>query len=271
MGRERVLDKSSGNGMKKNPVSGLDGDPVVDSFFDEEPDGKLPVPEGLVVYAIGDIHGRSDLLDRLHEGILADTTVRPAEERLIVYLGDYIDRGEDSAGVVDRLVEQPLPGFDAVHLCGNHEDFLLRFLLDERVAPHWLYNGGDATLASYGVPVENDWSRMQRSLVRALPRRHLAFLENLALSYEVGDYLFVHAGIRPGLPLDGQRREDLLWIRNEFLAATASHGRIVVHGHSIAHEAEFRSNRIGIDTGAYMTGRLTCLVLEGAEQLLIQT
>jgi serine/threonine protein phosphatase 1 len=257
--------------MKRNPASSLDRDPVVDALVDEDPSSNLPIPAGLAVYAIGDIHGRSDLLDRLHEAILADAAGRPAVGRRIVYLGDYIDRGEDSAGVIDRLVEEPLPGFDAVHLCGNHEDFLLRFLVDERIAPHWLHNGGDATLASYGVPIESDWGRMQRNLLRALPRRHLAFLENLALSHEVGDYLFVHAGIRPGLPLDWQRREDLLWIRNEFLTATAPHGRIVVHGHSIAHEPEFRSNRIGIDTGAYMTGRLTCLVLERSEQLLIQT
>jgi serine/threonine protein phosphatase 1 len=229
------------------------------------------VPAGVTIYAIGDIHGRSDLLDGLHERIQADAAGRGSGERRLVYLGDYIDRGEDSAGVVERLSGGGLPGFSAVHLCGNHEDFLLRFLLEENVAPHWLLNGGDATLASYGVAAEGDWGRMQRQLRRALPARHLEFLENLALSHEAGGYLFVHAGIRPGLPLDRQRREDLLWIRGEFLQAAGSHGRIVVHGHSITGQVEFRANRIGIDTGAYMSGRLTCLVLEGAGRRLITT
>ena len=236
-----------------------------------DPRSAPAVPAGVALYAVGDIHGRADLLDRLHGAILADAAARPAAERWIVYLGDYIDRGEDSAGVIDRLVERPLAGFRAVHLCGNHEDFLLRFLMDESVAPHWLFNGGDATLASYGLAVDRDWTRLQRNLRRALPRRHLAFLEGLALSHAAGDYLFVHAGIRPGLPLDRQRREDLLWIRGEFLDSTAPHGRIVVHGHSIAHEVEFRANRIGIDTGAYMTGRLTCLALAGSERRIIGT
>lgn len=236
-----------------------------------DPRSAPAIPEGVALYAVGDIHGRADLLDRLHGAILADAAARPAAERRIVYLGDYIDRGEDSAGVIDRLVERPLAGFRAVHLCGNHEDFLLRFLVDENVAPHWLFNGGDATLASYGLEPDRDWTRLQRNLRRALPSRHLAFLEGLALSHAAGDYLFVHAGIRPGLPLDRQRREDLLWIRGEFLDSTAPHGRIVVHGHSIAHEVEFRANRIGIDTGAYMTGRLTCLALKGSEQRIIGT
>jgi serine/threonine protein phosphatase 1 len=236
-----------------------------------DPRSAPAIPEGVALYAVGDIHGRADLLDRLHHAILADAAARAAAERRIVYLGDYIDRGEDSAGVIERLVERPLAGFRAVHLCGNHEDLLLRFLTDESVAPHWLHNGGDTTLASYGLAPDRDWTRLQRNLRRALPRRHLAFLEALALSHAAGDYLFVHAGIRPGLPLDRQRREDLLWIRGEFLDSTAPHGRIVVHGHSIAHEVEFRANRIGIDTGAYMTGRLTCLALEGSERRLIGT
>lgn len=236
-----------------------------------DPRSAPAIPEGVAVYAVGDIHGRADLLDRLHDAILADAAARAAAERRIVYLGDYIDRGEDSAGVIERLVERPLPGFRAVHLCGNHEDFLLRFLVDESVTPHWLHNGGDTTLASYGVPIDRDWTRLQRNLRRALPPRHLAFLEALALSHAAGDYLFVHAGIRPGLPLDRQRREDLLWIRGEFLDSTASHGRIVVHGHSIAQEVEFRANRIGIDTGAYMTGRLTCLALDGGKRRIIGT
>lgn len=236
-----------------------------------DPRAAPAVPDGLALYAVGDIHGRADLLDRLHAAIRADAETRPAVERRIVYLGDYIDRGEDSAGVIDRLVAGPPPGFAAVHLCGNHEDFLLRFLADASVAPHWLHNGGDATLASYGLAVERDWVRLQRNLRRALPRRHLAFLEGLALSHAAGGYLFVHAGIRPGLPLDRQRREDLLWIRGEFLDSSVPHGPVVVHGHSIAGEPEIRANRIGIDTGAYMSGRLTCLALEGAARRFIRT
>lgn len=234
-------------------------------------DAALQVPEGCAIYAVGDVHGCVTLLDRLQQKILADADAGGARDRVIVYLGDYIDRGPASAGVLDRLIERPLPGFRSVHLCGNHEDYLLRFLADPSVGPNWHFNGGDATLASYGLDPSRDWSELRSGLARALPTRHRRFLEALALAHVEGDYAFVHAGIRPGLPLDRQQREDLLWIRGEFLRSELRHEKIVVHGHSIVRAPELRANRIGIDTGAYMSGRLTCLVLEGAERRLLSS
>lgn len=228
------------------------------------------LPPGLIVYAVGDIHGRSDLLSELEARIAADAASRPAERRLIVYLGDYVDRGPDSRGVVDRLLEGPPAGFDAVHLRGNHEDFLLRFLEDDSIGRAWLMNGGDATLESYGVlpssgvPDEAPIAVLQREFRRLLPPRHLGFLRGLRLRHRAGSYVFVHAGIRPGIPLDAQIDDDLMWIRDDFLYSTADHGAVVVHGHSIRLEPERLRNRIGIDTGAYASGRLTALVLEEA-------
>ncbi len=229
------------------------------------------LPDDRLVYAIGDIHGRADLLAELHWRILADAAERPPRRRSVVYLGDYVDRGPDSRAVIALLLESPLDGFEATHLIGNHEEFLLRFLEDESASDAWLPNGGDATLASYGV---DPWMRaadggaaleMQRAFQRRLPARHLAFLRGLSLSHQLGSYYFVHAGIRPGTALDAQRREDMLWIREPFLDSKADHGAVVVHGHSIRRRPERRDNRIGIDTGAYASGTLTALVLEPAE------
>lgn len=236
---------------------------------------RAQAPAGSRVYAVGDIHGRADLLAALHRMIGDDAAARPVSRRVVVYVGDYIDRGPDSRAVIDILLDAPLAGFASVHLLGNHEAFLLDFLDDSAVGPDWLFNGGAETLASYGV--ESPWpfgdppDRMQTELRRRLPARHLTFLRDLRLSHVEGDYLFVHAGVRPGVPLDRQARRDLLWIRGEFLDSDADLGKVVVHGHSIADEPEQRANRIGIDTGAYMTGRLTCLVLEGAERRFLAT
>jgi len=232
-------------------------------------------PAGSRVYAIGDIHGRADLLAALHRMIRDDAAGRPVSRRVAVYVGDYIDRGPDSRAVIDLLLDAPLAGFESVHLLGNHEAFLLDFLDDAAIGPDWLFNGGAETLASYGVespwPFGDPLDRMQTEFRRRLPARHLTFLRGLRLSHVEGDYLFVHAGVRPGVPLDRQARDDLLWIRDEFLDSGTDLGKVVVHGHSIAHEPEQRANRIGIDTGAYMTGRLTCLVLEGADRRFLAT
>jgi serine/threonine protein phosphatase 1 len=159
---------------------------------------------------------------------------------------------------------------------GNHEDFMLRLLEDPSIAPLWIVNGGDATLYSYGVDWRGpygagDLEAISKGLRAALPDRHLKFLRSLALSHEEGDYLFVHAGIRPGRDLATQTPEDLMWIRDEFLRSDADHGKVVVHGHSISPEPELLDNRIGIDTGAFATGRLTCLVLDGATRRILQT
>ncbi len=232
---------------------------------------------GTRVYAIGDVHGRLDLLDRLVERILADAKDRPAGLCTLVTLGDYIDRGPNSAAVLDRLIDFASPAIRLVALAGNHEESMLRFLDDISVGPTWLYYGGSETLRSYGVAAPRHADepatlrRLQDELKSRLPRRHRDFLTGLPASHVAGDYMFVHAGIRPGVPLAAQARDDLLWIRDEFLRSEADHGKVVVHGHTIAPEAELCRNRIGLDTGAFATGRLTCVVLEAASQRLLQT
>ncbi len=226
------------------------------------------------LYAIGDIHGRADLLREMHRRIAADAAAHPAADKMIVYLGDYVDRGPDSRGVIDILLDAPLDGFRTVFLKGNHEAFMLAFLDGDLDAGRgWLFNGGDAALGSYDVPFRysHGLEQTRADLAAALPASHRAFLDTLQLHHSAGDYLFVHAGIRPGVALADQDAHDLLWIREEFLDSTADHGRIVVHGHSIERAPVFRPNRIGIDTGAYATGRLTCLVLNGTERAIIQT
>jgi serine/threonine protein phosphatase 1 len=241
------------------------------------PDIVLPrVPEGSRVYAVGDIHGRIDLLRMIHTLIRADAGANPAPRNVVVYLGDYIDRGPDSAAVVDYLIDQPIPGFTSMHLLGNHEDTLIRFLSDASVTSQWLGYGGSETLLSYGVrppyaDSDRDILRAQVELRERFPERHLRFFRGLKLCHAEGDFFFVHAGIRPGVALDAQTPEDCLWIRDRFLYSEEDHGRIVVHGHTITEAPDVRRNRIGIDTGAFATGRLTCLVLAGERWSFIQT
>lgn len=229
-------------------------------------------PRGTRIYAIGDIHGRLDLLRALHQRIRDDAQGSAASRKMVVYLGDYIDRGSESREVIDLLLDDPLPGFHAVHLKGNHEKALLDFLTDTSVAPEWFYYGGDATLTSYNVARPEPGGgpqallQVQAELQAKLPPRHLAFYRSLSLFHREGDYLFVHAGVRPGLPIESQREDDLLWIRDDFLRSDADHGCVVVHGHTISPRPEVKGNRIGIDTGAYATGRLTCLCLEEDER-----
>jgi serine/threonine protein phosphatase 1 len=235
------------------------------------------VPAGTCVYAVGDIHGRADLLSEMHGLILSDAAASSAVRRVVVYLGDYVDRGLESRQVVDLLLDEPLAGFESIHLKGNHEEFMLVFLEDTGIGPGWLNNGGNATLYSYGVGLGEAPGMAERleaaqaDLSGKLPPRHLRFLESLRLTHEEGDYLFVHAGIRPGIPLESQKEEDMLWIRDAFLDSTRDHGKIVVHGHSITPEPEVLPNRIGIDTGAFSSGTLTCLVLEGSARDFILT
>ena len=235
-------------------------------------------PPGTRLYAIGDIHGRLDLLLRLQALIAADAARSSAPRRVLVYIGDYIDRGPDSAGVLDLLLDRPLPGFEIVHLLGNHEDTLLQFPDDMTVGPSWLTYGGVQTLESYDIEVppsswrdEREIRRLQGEVRKRVPRRHVEFMRSLSLMHVEGDYLFVHAGIRPGIPLERQERDDLLWIRDEFLRSSADHGKIVVHGHTISEAPVVQSNRIGIDTGAFHTDRLTCVVLEGSSRTFLHT
>ncbi|WP_119165236.1 metallophosphoesterase family protein [Algihabitans albus] len=235
------------------------------------------VPDGTRVYAIGDIHGQIDQLRDLQSQIVADAASGAPGRRLLVYLGDYVDRGQDSAAVVEHLIAGPPEGFEAVTLKGNHEALLLDFLIAPDAGATWLVNGGKATLASYGIDAEQDdpddeeWLHgLHRRFVAALPQRHRTFFQGLAISHGEGDYFFAHAGIRPGVALEAQSAEDLIWIRYPFLQSKVDFGKIVVHGHTPDRSPVERDNRIGIDTGAVYGGRLTALVLEGAERRFLQ-
>jgi serine/threonine protein phosphatase 1 len=232
------------------------------------------VADGTRLYAVGDIHGRLDLLREIDGRIRDDAAAARSARNTVIYLGDYIDRGDQSREVVDWLIDRPLPGFQRVLLLGNHEDSLLQFLTDVQIGPAWLAYGGAATLLSYGVKppsTDREFVRVQEELRDRLPSRHLAFMRGLALCHVEGDYYFVHAGIRPGVPLDLQKQEDMLWIRDEFLLSRQDFGKIVVHGHTITEAPEIRRNRIGIDTGAFASGRLTCLVLQGEAWSFLHT
>jgi serine/threonine protein phosphatase 1 len=244
-------------------------------------DGRTPeVPAGTVVYAIGDIHGRADLLAELHDAIVADAAVRRATRRLIVYLGDYVSRFPRGREVIEMLLAPAPRGFARVFLKGNHEDTVVRFLDGElRAGQHWLHYGGEATAAEYGVRADRKAAELEaagleavrRRLVQGLPAAHQGFFRSLALSHREGGYAFVHAGLRPGVPFDRQAAGNVLWIRDRFLRSDADFGYTVVHGHTISPTPEVRHNRIGIDTGAYRSGRLTCLVLEESSRAFLQT
>ncbi|HEY8032958.1 MAG TPA: metallophosphoesterase [Methylocella sp.] len=224
------------------------------------------LPEGLRIYAVGDIHGRADLLKILFSRVDEDLNEHPISETIHVFLGDYIDRGQNSAAVLDLLIERAKT-HRMLCLKGNHEHFLSEFLENPAVLKHWAHYGALPTLASYGLtPAINanpeDQVQLSASLRNALPKSHSQFLAGLKLFFTCGDFFFVHAGVRPGTPLSHQCEEDLLWIRDDFLMHEESFEKIIVHGHTPVRQPEVRSNRINIDTGAYATGRLTCLRLE---------
>lgn len=225
------------------------------------------VPVGHRVYAVGDIHGRFDLLEKLL-GLIRAGAAGAVEHNMLVFLGDYVDRGPQSKDVVQRLVELDWPGWEIVALRGNHEQMMLDFCDNADVYPLWRENGAAETLASYGVrpPSFNDcaeFARAREDFLGKLPPAHLAFLRALPLFHTVGDYFFVHAGVRPAVALDRQSPDDLIWIREEFLFSDLVLDKIVVHGHSPSERPEVRSNRIGVDTGAYATDCLTAAILEG--------
>jgi serine/threonine protein phosphatase 1 len=229
----------------------------------------MGMPENHRVYCIGDIHGRMDLLSKVQQKIAADAADYQGV-KTIIYLGDYIDRGMDSKGVVDCLLGAGFPGFNKVHLLGNHEQVLLQFLLttDPAIGFNWFKFGGLATLISYGVevrgiPVLKDLVRLRAELTEKMPAEHLEFYKRLTLSFEMGDYYFVHAGIRPKVKLHQQQSDDQLWIREDFLNSKLFHGKKIVHGHTVTEEPVLLPNRIGLDTGAYSSGKLTCAVFEG--------
>ncbi|MDR3530596.1 MAG: metallophosphoesterase [Rhodopila sp.] len=218
------------------------------------------LPRGRRVYAIGDIHGYREKLSALHALIAADLAARPTGSAVLVHLGDYIDQGPDSAGVVALLASgPPVQGVPVVNLLGDHERMLLDALSGDRAAAtDWLWAGGKEALASWGLSADlprEDWEA-------ALPPSHVSWLRGLALTHREGDYLFVHAGIRPGVPLGEQARDDLVTMRHPFLSTEQDLGVIVVHGHSSSPSVPIAVNRIGLDTGAGIGGKLTCAVLE---------
>lgn len=231
---------------------------------------------GWRAYAVGDIHGRLDLLDQLLAEIHAQLARRPAHKALLVFVGDLIDRGPSSAEVIERLRTYRRDGVKTMFLLGNHEEVLLRILGGEpELITKWRWFGGAECLKSYGVDPSQLTGRSEQEaleIVRnAIPKEHKEFLESFVDTCRFGDYLFVHAGIRPGVEVDQQSQTDLRWIREPFLLDDTDHGFVVVHGHTISPEVELMPNRIGIDTGAYRTGVLTALAIEGSRTWFLQT
>jgi Calcineurin-like phosphoesterase len=224
------------------------------------------IPAGVRLYIIGDIHGCSDLLDQMVEVIHRDIEKHGWRESLTITLGDYVDRGSDSRGVLERLVRNPFPS-RYIALKGNHEALFESFMRDGSDADIWLRFGGLETLHSYGVPVSEVMvgkgaKEAARALNLVVPKVHRAFLSSLKNSISINGYFFCHAGVRPNVPLDQQSENDLFWIRDEFLTSDNDFGKMIIHGHSPHEWPEVKRNRVNIDTGAFATGRLTCLVIE---------
>jgi diadenosine tetraphosphatase ApaH/serine/threonine PP2A family protein phosphatase len=238
--------------------------------------GRRPsLPAGQRIYAIGDIHGRLDLLDQLLVRTEGDIASRPIASALYVFLGDYIDRGPQSRETIDRLIAHG-DTHESVFLKGNHEQIALKCLSDRGLFAQWMRLGGRETLVSYGVAPESPMNgtpiaALQAAFHDALPQAHFRFFRDLQNSFACGDFFFAHAGVKPGVALEDQKESDLLWIRGEFLSSQSDFGKIIVHGHTPAGEIEVERNRINIDTGAFATGRLTCLVIEGASLSVIDT
>jgi serine/threonine protein phosphatase 1 len=238
--------------------------------------GRRPsLPAGLRIYAVGDIHGRLDLLNELLARIKTDIALRPTERSVYVFLGDYIDRGPSSRETIDRLIEHGAT-HETVFLKGNHELIAIKCLSDRGLFDQWLRLGGMETLVSYSVPAETlasgkQIAELQSAFHSALPQAHFRFFRDLQTSFSCGDFFFAHAGVKPDVELPQQKENDLLWIREEFLSSNRDFGKIVVHGHTPASEIEVKPNRINIDTGAFATGRLTCLVIDDGSLSLIDT
>jgi len=233
-------------------------------------------PAGYRAYVIGDVHGRLDLLEDLLCKIHAELQHRPAAKTLLVLLGDLIDRGPSSAQVVERLRTYKREGVESVFLLGNHEEVLLRVLGgDVELATKWMQFGGLQCLESYGINAAQLRHTRNDEIIElaraAIPQSHIKFIDGFFDSWCFGDYLFVHAGIRPGVRLERQRRADVRWIREPFLSDVRDHGAVIVHGHTISDAIDERPNRIGIDTGAYRTGVLTALAIEGAHRWVTDT
>jgi serine/threonine protein phosphatase 1 len=247
-------------------------------FARKKPHIIQPVLQGRRVYAIGDVHGRRDQLTALLDLIRHDSETGARPPRIdVIMLGDYIDRGRESAAVLDLIQSLRLPGMTLTVLRGNHEQVLLDLAHRPRQQQleQWMTYGGLETLASYGLSSQllysNDPDAILAAMKQAIPQSHLDLLDRLPLTLRIGDYFFTHAGVRPGRPLDAQDERDLLWIREPFLSSPRDFGAVVVHGHSISRTVESHPNRIGIDTGAYATGILTAVVLEEDQRRFLAT
>lgn len=233
--------------------------------------GEARAPEGMRLYAIGDVHGCDGLLAAAHAAIAADLARHPVADHRIIHVGDYVDRGPDNPGVIERLAAAMERDPRVICLLGNHDAMMDAFLRAPALAgPDWLANGGDKTLADYGITADpkagaDDLAAIAAAFAARIPPRHRRFLADLALSARFGDFFFCHAGIRPGVALDAQDPEDLIWIRKPFLKDPSDHGVVVIHGHTPVREPEVMPNRIDIDTGAVWRGRLTTIAIEGTD------
>lgn len=237
----------------------------------DETRGSFRVPEGQRVYAIGDIHGRDDLFAQLIEMIRVDAAARGPAKVTLILLGDLVDRGPDSAQVVERAMQLREEFSDMRLLTGNHEEcFLAALTGDVRRVRYFMRIGGEATIRSYWEDdvsfSEASFEDVAKRLPSLVPPEHINFLGHGEDVIEIGDYAFVHAGIRPGIPLEKQSLSDLRWIRDEFLDDLGDHGKMIVHGHSITARPDEQANRIGIDLGAFKSGTLACLGLEGGRR-----
>lgn len=235
------------------------------------------IPAGCVVWAVGDIHGRSDLAGPLIHAIRADLLAAPATRKVLVFLGDHVDRGPDSRGVLDQIVSvKGDPTLEVHTLRGNHEDRMEAFLDQPELGPGWCEYGGREALMSYGVvpPVMKGdiegWIAAAVALREALPEAHLQLLRGQSHSLSIGDYFFAHAGARPGVALEAQTPEDLMWIRQPFLDHPAPFEKVVVHGHTPTETVVSDARRIGVDTGAYATNVLSAVRLDGDTRALLQ-
>lgn len=237
---------------------------------------KPGVPDGVVVWAVGDVHGRLDLLRPLVDTIVSEARTSSMDRKVVVFLGDYVDRGPESRGVLQYLAEiQRDESIEWRFLKGNHEEAMLDFLDDPSAGARWCEYGGDATLASYGLRLPDmrhmveAWARIATDLDHKLTTRERAFLEGLELSVTVGDYFFAHAGARPGESLDRQTTRDLMWIRNSFLESDVEFEKVVVHGHTPTRDVYVDHRRIGVDTKAYESGILSALRIQGRARAVL--
>jgi len=230
-------------------------------------------PDGMRLYAIGDVHGRLDLLQRMHDAIDSEIARDRPDDWRIIHLGDYCDRGPQTRGVLDFIIGRQAVDNRVLSLRGNHDDGMLNFLNDKGEQRIFTQHGGDATARSYGV--EADFAseasiRVVRAVLRsAVPQSHKDFLDSLPLNAVFGDFFFVHAGIRPGIPLNMQDPADMMWIRGEFHNHTGLYEKVIVHGHTPQNDVEFRPNRVNLDTRAPLSGVLSCLRVDGAEKRLL--